>query len=219
MNSATVLLFFVFAYFIGLLAIAYITSRNSDNQSFFIGNKKSKWWLVAFGMIGTSLSGVTFISVPGTVGKITGGDYLLPVYHETGEDRERTAADTCSFFFRYDRQKKTWTESNRIVSANGNLQPAPVQISGDQATSNLTQNNLGVGVGTLAPLTICATTKATPTPSQRWIVGACTKVIGRWVERHAIHNRQPNIAMPPSRWAITTMGLSSQVTVHMPSTA
>ncbi len=76
MNSATVLLFFVFAYFIGLLVIAYITSRNSDNQSFFIGNKKSKWWLVAFGMIGTSLSGVTFISVPGTVGKITGGDYL-----------------------------------------------------------------------------------------------------------------------------------------------
>ncbi|ODS89070.1 MAG: sodium:solute symporter [Chryseobacterium sp. SCN 40-13] len=76
MNSATVLLFFVFAYFIGLLGIAYITSRNSDNQSFFIGNKKSKWWLVAFGMIGTSLSGVTFISVPGTVGKITGGDYL-----------------------------------------------------------------------------------------------------------------------------------------------
>lgn len=76
MNSATVLLFFVFAYFIGLLVIAYITSRNSDNQSFFIGNKKSKWWLVAFGMIGTSLSGVTFISVPGTVGKITGGNYL-----------------------------------------------------------------------------------------------------------------------------------------------
>lgn len=75
MNPGTVLLFFVFAYFIGLLVIAYFTSRNSDNQSFFIGNKKSKWWLVAFGMIGTSLSGVTFISVPGTVGKITAGDY------------------------------------------------------------------------------------------------------------------------------------------------
>lgn len=75
MNSATVLLLFVFIYFIGLLVIAYFTSRNSDNQSFFIGNKKSKWWLVAFGMIGTSLSGVTFISVPGTVGKMTAGDY------------------------------------------------------------------------------------------------------------------------------------------------
>lgn len=75
MNSATVLLLFVFVYFIGLLVIAYFTSRNSDNQSFFIGNKKSKWWLVAFGMIGTSLSGVTFISVPGTVGKMTAGDY------------------------------------------------------------------------------------------------------------------------------------------------
>lgn len=75
MNSGTVLLLFVFIYFIGLLVISYFTSRNSDNQSFFIGNKKSKWWLVAFGMIGTSLSGVTFISVPGTVGKMTSGNY------------------------------------------------------------------------------------------------------------------------------------------------
>lgn len=75
MEPAKILLLFVFVYFIGLLVISYFTSRNSDNQSFFIGNKKSKWWLVAFGMIGTSLSGVTFISVPGTVGKITSGDY------------------------------------------------------------------------------------------------------------------------------------------------
>ncbi|MGV4415400.1 sodium:solute symporter [Chryseobacterium sp. T1] len=77
MSPTTLLLSFVFIYFIGLLVISYFTSRNSDNQSFFIGNKKSKWWLVAFGMIGTSLSGVTFISVPGTVGKMTGGDYLF----------------------------------------------------------------------------------------------------------------------------------------------
>src|SRR5690606_29856080 len=75
MNSATIMILFVFAYFIGLLVIAYLTSRNADNQSFFIGNKKRKWWLVAFGMIGTSLSGVTFISVPGTVGKMTAGEY------------------------------------------------------------------------------------------------------------------------------------------------
>ena len=75
MNS-TILLLFVVIYFIGLLVISYFTSRNSDNQSFFNGNKKSKWWLVAFGMIGTSLSGVTFISVPGTVGKLTGVDNL-----------------------------------------------------------------------------------------------------------------------------------------------
>ena len=77
MNSGTTLLLFVFVYFIGLLVISYFTSRNSDNQSFFIGNKKSKWWLVAFGMIGTSLSGVTFISVPGTVGKMTGTEYIF----------------------------------------------------------------------------------------------------------------------------------------------
>src|SRR6476620_3878920 len=66
--SAGLLLTFVVAYFILLLIVAYITSRNSNNESFFIGNRNSNWMLVAFGMIGTSLSGVTFVSVPGTVG-------------------------------------------------------------------------------------------------------------------------------------------------------
>ena len=50
-----------------LLAVAWYTSRNSNNDSFFIGNRSSNWMLVSFGMIGTSLSGVTFVSVPGTV--------------------------------------------------------------------------------------------------------------------------------------------------------
>lgn len=77
MSTSTLLLLFVFVYFAGLLAISFYTSRNADNQSFFIGNRKSKWWLVAFGMIGTSLSGVTFISVPGTVGKMTDGAYAF----------------------------------------------------------------------------------------------------------------------------------------------
>jgi Na+/proline symporter len=49
--------------------VAYFTSKGSNNQSFFIGNKSSNWMLVAFGMIGTSLSGVTFVSVPGAVAK------------------------------------------------------------------------------------------------------------------------------------------------------
>ncbi len=67
--SATVLLIFVFAYFIILLGVAWYTSRGSNNESFFIGNRSSNWMLVAFGMIGTSLSGVTFVSVPGGVAK------------------------------------------------------------------------------------------------------------------------------------------------------
>ncbi|MCX8020928.1 MAG: sodium:solute symporter [Chitinophagaceae bacterium] len=66
--SPTVLFVFVIGYFILLLFVAWYTSRNSDNESFFIGNRKSNWLLVAFGMIGTSLSGVTFVSVPGSVG-------------------------------------------------------------------------------------------------------------------------------------------------------
>jgi Na+/proline symporter len=64
-----VLLFsFVIGYFLLLLLVAWLTSRQSDNESFFIGNRNSNWMLVAFGMIGTSLSGVTFVSVPGGVG-------------------------------------------------------------------------------------------------------------------------------------------------------
>ena len=66
--SAGLLLTFVIVYFLLLLVVAYYTSRNSNNESFFIGNRNSNWMLVAFGMIGTSLSGVTFVSVPGTVG-------------------------------------------------------------------------------------------------------------------------------------------------------
>lgn len=67
--SPFTLLGFVLGYFILLLAVAWYTSRNSNNDSFFIGNRNSNWLLVAFGMIGTSLSGVTFVSVPGAVGK------------------------------------------------------------------------------------------------------------------------------------------------------
>lgn len=66
--SATLLFSIVLLYFAVLLIVAWRTSRNSNNESFFIGNRNSNWMLVAFGMIGTSLSGVTFVSVPGTVG-------------------------------------------------------------------------------------------------------------------------------------------------------
>lgn len=66
--DSTLLFSFVVGYFVLLLVVAWFTSRNSNNDSFFIGNRSSNWMLVAFGMIGTSLSGVTFVSVPGTVG-------------------------------------------------------------------------------------------------------------------------------------------------------
>ena len=56
------------------------------------------------------------------------GDYLLPIYHETGHDREDVAADTTSLFLRRDKAKGTWTETNRVRSRLGNLQPAVVQI-------------------------------------------------------------------------------------------
>ena len=73
--SPILLFSFVIGYFILLLFVAFRTSRNSTNDSFFIGNRSSNWMLVAFGMIGTSLSGVTFVSVPGTVGDFAGDSY------------------------------------------------------------------------------------------------------------------------------------------------
>ena len=61
------LLSLIAAYFCVLLLIAYFTGKNDTNDTFFSANKKSPWYIVAFGMIGASLSGVTFISVPGWV--------------------------------------------------------------------------------------------------------------------------------------------------------
>jgi Na+/proline symporter len=75
--SPLILFSFVIGYFLLLLAVAYFTSRGSDNESFFIGNRNSNWMLVAFGMIGTSLSGVTFVSVPG--GVATGNFYYFQI--------------------------------------------------------------------------------------------------------------------------------------------
>lgn len=54
-------------YFALLLIVAKASTKRGDNSTFFIGNRQSPWWLVSFGMIGASLSGVTFISVPGWV--------------------------------------------------------------------------------------------------------------------------------------------------------
>ncbi|MEY4627867.1 MAG: hypothetical protein RLZZ595_193 [Bacteroidota bacterium] len=73
--SPVLLFSFVLGYFLLLLGVAMYTARNATNESFFIGNRNSNWMLVAFGMIGTSLSGVTFVSVPGTVGNLSGNSY------------------------------------------------------------------------------------------------------------------------------------------------
>ncbi len=66
--SSFLILACVAAYSILLFGVTWYTSRGANNESFYVGNRSSKWYLVAYGMIGASLSGVTFISVPGAVG-------------------------------------------------------------------------------------------------------------------------------------------------------
>ncbi|WP_062053425.1 sodium:solute symporter [Aquimarina longa] len=91
------ILLLIKAYFGVLLLISYFTGKNSGNDAFFKANRQSPWYIVAFGMIGASLSGVTFISVPGWVeasqfsymqvvlgyilGYIVIGLVLLPLYY------------------------------------------------------------------------------------------------------------------------------------------
>lgn len=67
MSTSSIILL-ISAYFSVLILISYITGKNDSNDTFFKGNKQSPWYVVAFGMIGASLSGVTFISVPGMIG-------------------------------------------------------------------------------------------------------------------------------------------------------
>lgn len=96
--SQNLIISILIVYFGILMLIAYLTSRNAGSDAFFSGNKQSPWYLVAFGMIGTSISGLTFISVPGKVGQdsfsyyqvilgyIVGywviGTILMPMYYK-----------------------------------------------------------------------------------------------------------------------------------------
>lgn len=66
------------SYFLILFTVSYIAGRKADNEGFFVGNRKSAWYVVAFAMIGSSISGVTFVSVPGMVGA-SGFAYLQMV--------------------------------------------------------------------------------------------------------------------------------------------
>ena len=67
MTQPIVIIITIAAYFLLLLAVSYFASRGSDNSTFFNGNRKAPWPVVAFAMIGATISGVTFISVPGMV--------------------------------------------------------------------------------------------------------------------------------------------------------
>ena len=65
--SPTYIISCIALYFLFLSLISWYTGKNDSNETFYLGNRSSPWYIVAFGMIGTSLSGVTFISVPGWV--------------------------------------------------------------------------------------------------------------------------------------------------------
>src|SRR5690554_32436 len=73
--SGTTILTIILLYFSVLIIVSNLTSRGAKNDTFFTGNRSSKWYLVSFGMIGASLSGVTFISIPGLVGS-SGFSYM-----------------------------------------------------------------------------------------------------------------------------------------------
>ena len=97
MITPTFILFLIVGYFFILMVISFLVSKEDSNETFFTANRNSPWYLVAFGMVGASLSGVTFISVPGWVqasqftyfqvvlgyliGYIVVAYILLPVYY------------------------------------------------------------------------------------------------------------------------------------------
>ncbi|HTL82511.1 MAG TPA: sodium:solute symporter, partial [Bacteroidia bacterium] len=66
--SPVLILVFISVYTLILFGVTWLTSRGATNESYFVGNRSSNWLVVSYGMIGASLSGVTFMSVPGAVG-------------------------------------------------------------------------------------------------------------------------------------------------------
>ena len=122
--SEILIISIIIAYFLLLLVISMRSSRGAGNNSFFLGDRKSPWYVVAFGMIGASLSGVTFISVPGWVvdsqfsymqmilgyllGYFVVANVLMPLYYKLqltsiytylGERFGRYSYKTGSWFF------------------------------------------------------------------------------------------------------------------------
>ncbi|MBK9290578.1 MAG: sodium:solute symporter [Bacteroidetes bacterium] len=79
MAASSLILTVFTAYVLLLFLFSWFTSRKTNNEAYFIGNRKSPWYVVAYGMIGASLSGVTFISIPGWVGQ-TQFTYLMVVF-------------------------------------------------------------------------------------------------------------------------------------------
>ena len=95
--SPSLILSIIALYFIGLIIISFVTAQSDSNDAFFLGNKQSPWYIVSFGMIGATLSGVTFISVPGwvadsqfsylqmilgmTAGYFVIANVLMPIYY------------------------------------------------------------------------------------------------------------------------------------------
>ena len=96
--SPQTVIWIIVLYFGVLILISFLTGKDDSNQAFFIGKKQSPWYIVAFGMIGASLSGVTFISIPGWVatnqfsymqmvsgylaGYLVIGTVLMPLYYK-----------------------------------------------------------------------------------------------------------------------------------------
>jgi len=120
--SETLIISIIIAYFLLLLVISMRSSRGAGNDSFFLGDRKSPWYVVAFGMIGASLSGVTFISVPGWVvdsqfsymqmilGYLVGyfviANVLMPLYYKLQLTSIYTYLD--ERFGRYSYKTGTW---------------------------------------------------------------------------------------------------------------
>ena len=82
--SHPILLGIILGYFALVFWIAHHTGRGATNDGFFVGNRASPWPVVAFGMIGTSLSGVTFVSVPGAVGRDAFSYFQIILGHFVG---------------------------------------------------------------------------------------------------------------------------------------
>lgn len=115
--SSEAILLIIAAYFLVLLVISYLTGRKADNAAFFLGNRKSPWYVVSFGMIGASLSGVTFISVPGWVvdsqfsymqmvlgyllGYVVIANVLMPLYYRLNLTSIYTYLESRFGFFSY----------------------------------------------------------------------------------------------------------------------
>jgi len=205
----------ILVYFAALITISYFTSKGADSNTFFTANRQSPWYLVAFGMIGSTLSGVTFVSVPGAVGKVGFAYFqvvlgylvgywiiigvLMPIYYKLKMTPDQNSDDPnllAGFYVQFDEIHTEYTAEIGIGPSNEEMEYARYVISERYSMGKILFGLLMMGLGIGATWYSYSIASSAPGGTQNTIYcglvlfGLYTAFKGAAANSHDSHHRE-----------------------------